>query len=157
MHRPNLKGMSAEQSAPVHEFVEFLHEALDAYDAIRAFRKGSGPVAVPWPAWLPAIPPAGVGPDICRWEWEDISTRGNKLLNAACEAGMKHGDPWDHTKPEYEVASYISVLTLSHGKAYRLVRYGWWEFSPDRRAVFDDWAKRTRAHLNAMPLGNAQA
>ena len=59
MQRPNLKGFTAEQSAPVHDFVEFLHEAVDAYEAIMAFRKGSGPVAVPWPAWEPAIPPPG--------------------------------------------------------------------------------------------------
>jgi hypothetical protein len=157
MHRPNLKGMTAEQSAPVHEFAEFLHEALDAYDTIRAFRKGSGPVAVPWPEWLPAIPPAGVGPDICRWEWEDISARGRKLGDEACRQFLNIRYPADPRQSDFEAACFLDRLVSGHIKAYRLVRYAWWECTPQRRAVLDDWAKRTRAHLNAMPLEQLEA
>lgn len=152
MHRPNIKGMTAEQSVPIHDLMEFLHEALDAYDAIMAFRRGSGPVAVPWPAWCPAIPPAGVGPDICRWHWEDISDRGRALLNAACGQLYGHGDPWDTAQPQYETANFLHLLTLTHGKAYRLVRYAWFECSPERRALLNDWAKTVRALMQSMPI-----
>lgn len=150
----NIRGMTAGQSAAIHAHVAFLHEALDAREAILEWRKGSGPVPVPWPAWVKADLPPGVGPDLCRWDWEDISARG-KALRDACFPIVKaaYGDEYDDDNPHRELAAYFYRLLLGHGSAYRQIRYSWYlTGSPDWRARIDQWATDTRAHLNALPL-----
>ena len=151
--RPAIAGLTPEQSAPIHDWIEFLHEALDARDAILAFRRGSGPVAFPWPAWAKATPPAGVGPDLARSDWEDISARGKALCNAACRASEPLGWYDDDANPHRAAAEWFHRLLLGHAKAYRLIRYAWFDTRDDEwRARMQDWAERTRAHLNAVPV-----
>lgn len=151
--RPNIAGLTAEQSASIHDWIDFLHEALDARDAILAFRRGSGPVAFPWPAWAKATPPAGVGPDLARWRWEDISARGKALCNAACLAAEPLGNPYDNANPNLEAAVWFNRMVCGHAKAYRLIRYAWFDTRDDEwRARMQDWAERTRAMLKAVPV-----
>lgn len=158
--RPLIAGLTITESAATHEFCEFLREAVDAYDAIMAWRKGSGPVPVPWPAWVKAVPPEGLAPDIARRDWEDISAEGKALLEPLFDPYQRldKGSYADPAYPHHATAEWLRTLILGHQKAYRLVRYAWYDTFPrDFRRRMDDWAARTRAHLDAVPLANVEA
>lgn len=146
--RPRVAGLTQEESEAVHDFVDFLREAVDAYDAIMAWRRGTEAAPVPWPALVKAVPPDG--PDICRWEWEDISERGRELVNRIVPAMWRLGETSDPAHAR--TAGWLKGCFHNH-KAYRLVRYAWYDhYRRDFRGRMDTWAVEVRALLDAMPL-----
>lgn len=140
-------GLTPQQSEKVLAYADFHHEVLDGYEAIYRFRDGSGPLAVAWPAWEPLVPPPGIGPDIVRWQWEDISAHAKRLRSGAFGVvnEFDHAVGGIYASPD-PTACYLFRLDQT---AHRLIRYAWWN---TRRVDFTEWAAKVRAHLYTVPL-----